>query len=65
MKEELFKNDAKQIVDMVFESKLFKDDVTRNDMNAIEDFISYLLQSRYDSYLKLKNILEIVDKKTN
>jgi hypothetical protein len=65
MKEELFKNDAKQIVDMVFESKLFKDDVTRNDMNAIEDFISYLLQSRYDSYLKLKNILERVDKKTN
>ena len=34
-----FKQDAKTIVDMLFEAKLFKDHITRDDMNVTEALI--------------------------
>ena len=50
MDEKIFKQDAKQIVDLAFDTKLFKDEVTRDNMNSFEDLIGFLLKSRYESY---------------
>ena len=36
MDEKIFKQDAKQIVDLAFDKKLFKDEITRDDMNAFK-----------------------------
>lgn len=58
MDEKYFKNDAKQMVDVMFDTKLFKEDVTRDDMNGFEDLIQYLLQSRFDSYVKIKELFD-------
>lgn len=58
MDERIFKSDAKSLVDMMFNIKLFKDDVTRDSMNEMEDFINYLLSSRYDTYVKFHKISE-------
>lgn len=61
-KEQLFQQDAKNIVDMCFESKLFKDDVTRDQMTAFESYIQYIFQTRYDSHIKLLSLTERMNK---
>ncbi len=51
-----FKADGKQIVDMIFDAKMFKDDTTRDDMSGIEELIVYLLQSKFDTYARLAKL---------
>jgi len=62
MDEKIFKQDAKQIVDLVFDKKLFKDEITRDDMNAFEELIDFLLSSRYESYKRAEKLLENLKK---
>jgi hypothetical protein len=64
MDEKIFKGDAKQIVDTAFDKKLFKDEITRDHMQEFEDLISYLLQSRYDGYIKMTKLLEKIENKS-
>lgn len=61
MEDKIFKADAKSIVDMAFNTKLFKDDVTRDDMNGFEELIRFLLQSRFESYKKITDLMIGVD----
>ena len=56
MDEKIFKQDAKQIVDLAFNEKLFKDDITRDDMNSFEELINFLLSSRYESYKRAEKL---------
>jgi hypothetical protein len=58
MDKEIFKRDAKTIVDLSFNNKLFKDEVTRDDMDKFEDLLSYLLQSKYESYKRAEELLK-------
>ena len=51
MDEKIFKQDAKQIVDLAFDNKLFKDEITRDDMNGFQSLIQFLLSTAYPSYL--------------
>jgi hypothetical protein len=62
MDEMIFKQDAKQIVDLAFDNKLFKDKVTRDDMNSFEELINFLLSSRYESYKRVDNLLGRLEK---
>jgi len=65
MDDKIFKTDAKQIVDMTFDNKLFKDGITRDDMNAYEDLISFLLQSKYESYIRCNEMMSKIGKNSN
>jgi len=56
--EKIFRNDAKSIVDLSFDRKLFKNEITRDDMEGFEDLICFLLSSRYESYLKTEKLLQ-------
>ena len=56
MEDKISKQDSKQIVDMLFDAKYFKDNVTRDDMVSVEEFITFLLQSRFDSYIRLNKL---------
>lgn len=47
MEDKIFKADAKAIVDLAFDSKLFKDTLTRDDFNSFEELIEYMLKSRF------------------
>ena len=62
MDEKIFKQDAKQMVDMMFDSNLFHDNVTRDNMNTFEELIRFLLQSKFDSYKRLEKLNESVKK---
>lgn len=61
MEDKYFKTDAKQIVDMLFDTKVFKDDMTRDDFNNLEDFVGYLLQSKFDSYVKVTKLMDSIN----
>lgn len=63
MEDKYFKTDAKQIVDTLFDTKVFKDDMTRDDFNNLEEFIWYLLQSKFDSYVKVTKLMDSINKK--
>ena len=65
MDEKIFKQDAKQIVDLAFDKKLFKDEITRDDMNAFEELIDFFLLSRYESYKKAERLLQRLKKTKN
>lgn len=62
MDDKIFKQDAKQMVDMMFDSNLFHDNVTRDNMNTFEELIRFLLQSKFDSYMRLEKLKESVKK---
>jgi hypothetical protein len=62
MTENIFKADAKQIVDMAFDAKLFKEEITRDHINSFEEYIGFLLQSRYDGYVRTKDLFDTIDK---
>lgn len=55
--QQIFKQDAKSIVDAMYNGKLFKDNITRDDMNAVQEYIEFAMQSRYDSYKRIESIL--------
>ena len=63
MKNEYFKTDGKQIADMLFDAKYFKDSVTRDDMNAVEELIVFLLQSKFETYKRTTKLLERIEQK--
>jgi len=58
MTENLFRQDSKQIVDMMFDLKLLKDSITRNQMSEFEDLIQFILQSKHDTYIKGYELLK-------
>lgn len=62
MEDKIFRQDAKQIVDLSFNNKLFKDEITRDDMNRFEDLLCHLLQSRWESYIKCEELMKSLQK---
>ena len=40
MDDKIFKQDAKHMVDMMFDANLFHDNVTRDNMNTFEELVS-------------------------
>lgn len=62
METKIFKTDAKQIVDMAFNNKLFKDSITRDDMNGFEELIQFLLESKFESYKRVQSLIDRIEK---
>jgi len=63
MDDKVFKADAKQMVDTMFDSKMFKDDITRDQISGFEELIRYLMQSRFESYFKIEKFNQSLEKK--
>lgn len=43
--ESYYQNEAKRLVDMLFDTKVFNEKTTRDSMQALEDLIAFYLQS--------------------
>ena len=52
--ESYYQNEAKRLVDMLFDTKVFNEKTTRDSMQALEDVIAFYLQS----YSKLKRMIK-------
>ena len=62
MEKTRFKQDAKQITDMLFDKRLFVDSLTRDEMNAFEDLIEFIINSKFESHLRCEKLLESLEK---
>ena len=62
MDEKIFKQYAKRIVDLAFDKTLFRNEITRDDMNGFEELINFLLSSNYESYKRSEKFLESLNK---
>jgi len=58
---EQFRQDAKWIVDSLFENKLFVDKLTRDDLMTIENYIEDAMQMRFDSHKRGLEFLKAVN----
>ena len=65
MDENIFRQDAKQMVDLAFNNKLFKEKITRDDMIGFEGLINYLLQSKYESYIRAEALFKSLENSQN
>ena len=63
MDKNIFKHDAKTIVDSFFDARIFKMDITRDDMDAFEKFISTILQRRFNSYIEFNSLINNIESK--
>lgn len=55
---------AKEIIDVLFDKKFFRDDVSRDDMQGVEDFVAFSLQSQSKMSVKCALLCKSVkDKK--
>lgn len=59
--DQIFRNEAKHIVDMSFDNRLFKEDLTRDDMKAFEDFIAFTLQSRFETHIRCRDLMQRIE----
>lgn len=60
--ENIFKVEAKIIVDTLFDTKVFKQDITRDDMLLIEEFISLSMADRLKLKMNAKRLMDKIEK---
>jgi len=60
--EEIVKNDAKAIVDLLYETGALRKELTRDNMNALEEYIKVMLDSRLNSYIRSRELSSIISK---
>ncbi len=56
--EEYYQIRAKEVVDVLFDKKFFREDVNRDDMQAVEDFVAYNFQSHAELAVKCAMIMK-------
>lgn len=56
MEDRRFNNDAKSIVDALFDTKCFKEDVSRDHMNKMQELVAFMLKSNFESYVKITDL---------
>lgn len=59
----IFKQDAKSITDTLFETKIFRDDLTRDELNTVEEMLDYLMSSRFDSIKRAEQLFSRISAK--
>lgn len=62
MNKKIFKQDAKTLVDTMFDIGMFKEGITRDYMKEFEDLINHILFSRFESHLKAQKLFESIEK---
>ena len=56
--EQAFKSDAERIVDILFDTKCFRADITREDMRHVEEYLRFSMESRYDLNKRVEKLLD-------
>ena len=52
--EKHYRHQARDIVDLLHDSKFINEDVTRQQMRVIQDYIAYIIQSSANRAVRLK-----------
>lgn len=59
----IFKQDAKSITDTLFETKIFRSDLTRDELNSVEELIDYCMSVRFDSVFRAEKLFKQIKEK--
>lgn len=59
--EELFRRDAKSMVDTLFDNDLFKERLTRDDMASLETWISKMMSMSYDGAKQYEELIKSIN----
>jgi len=51
--EEYYKKEAKEIVDMLFDKRFLNDNLAREAMDGLEEFLGFIIQSKCQSAAKV------------
>lgn len=54
---------AKEVVDILFDNELFKDHLTRSDMNSLEDLIDFQFNSTMKTHIKYSDFFKKLKEK--
>lgn len=60
-----FERDAKSIVDILFDNKLLSSDMSRDNMNSLEELIEGMMSGRFESYIKAEKLFGSLKSKDN
>lgn len=60
--EPYYQKQAKEFVDMMHDNKLINPDFSRDDLQTVEDYVAYLLESGAQSAVKVALMLEKLKK---
>lgn len=52
----LINNDAKSIVDFLFETGSLNNKITRDNMNALEEYVGSIIEGRVSNYVNLMSL---------
>lgn len=52
----LINNDAKSIVDFLFETGSLNKKITRDNMNALEEYVGSIIEGRVSNYVNLMSL---------
>jgi len=61
MEKKYFNQDAKTIVDMFFDTGIFREDITRDDMNRTQTFIEDVMVSRFERNLTIEKFMREIN----
>lgn len=64
LKDKYYQGEAKRIVDMMFDNNLFNKELSRDDMQSVEDLIAYYFDSSAYTARKAAEIMIRVKKDT-
>ncbi len=57
------RSESKTIVDLMFDNNIFRNDLTRDDLNAVEEYLDYSLNSRLKSIDTIRNIMKTINER--
>tara|TARA_R100001086_G_scaffold91296_1_gene45185 strand:- start:761 stop:973 length:213 start_codon:yes stop_codon:yes gene_type:complete len=57
--------EAKTLVNLMFDNKLFRNDLTRDDLNSIEEYLDYSLNSRLKTHVEFSDLFKKLKEKNN
>ena len=60
VKEEIFRKQAEELVDKLFDNNFFHDNIKRSDMRTIEDIICYFMDSEYTTHVRCQEFINKV-----
>lgn len=56
-------NQAKSIIDILFDGKMLREDVTRDQMNVLEKLLDDMIEMSIESVIKSEKLIQSLNKK--
>jgi hypothetical protein len=63
--EEYYKKQAKELTDLLFDKRFLNDDLSRESVNWLDDYIGFVLQTQVNSAVKASKLMASMRERVN